>query len=1129
MLRLALALPAVLLAGCAWISDQAAAERLDPDGDGVSWDQDCDDTDPDVSATRRWFADADGDGYGDPDQSSDACAQPDGFVADDTDCDDARPDVHPGAVDTCDDVDQDCDGLQPDPPEWYVDGDGDGVGGTETVSACEVPEGASAVGGDCDDEDAAVYPGAMEQCSTAWDDNCDGATDDGADAPVWYADADEDGYGDDAATSLSCTQPDGAVPVAGDCDDSDPEVHPLATESCDSAVDMNCDGHSGADDSDHDGWIACQDCDDGDVLTYPGADEYCDGADNDCNGLVDDGAAVDAPIWYVDVDGDGVAGTPVVSCAEPSGASTEGPDCNDADPLVSPFAPEVCGGGDEDCDGLTDDADPDVVGQVDYYVDGDGDGFGAGGVVRACVAAPDLVLEATDCDDADAVVSPAGTEVCGGVDEDCDGLTDDADPSVADGTTWYRDGDGDGYGTTSVVAVRCAQPTSTSSVDTDCADSDAGVNPGASEDCRTAADDNCDGETNTPDAVACTAWYADVDGDGWGAGTSQCQCLGTGPYPSATSTDCDDTDPEVHPGATESCDTPADDNCDGDTNDLSAWNCTVRYLDDDRDGFGSALSECRCVADGSYDCFDATDCDDSAAAAHPGGAEVYYDGVDEACDGGSDYDQDGDGYDSTAYGGVDCDDLDPTRSPAATEVCNDGVDNNCDGSAGGCVRAGTLLAVADSDAVVYADEGADVDFGRALAVGPVDTSGGADLVVGAPGWDANDGAVYQFLAAPLGVNPSSVHDYRLYNLGGDAFGSSVAVLLDGTAQQVYVGEPGNDDMYTDAGAAWRFDGPAGGQATSAACTELYGADSTAASGSAVGVMSDTDADGGPELVVGSSDQSWSRQYAGMVTLVSMTACGAEQLTLDRGWYGRYSHGHLGAVVGVGDVTGDGVEDVVASAPGESGWASSAGGVYILELASGGYARADSAATAEWQGIGYWDQAGTALAVVGDLTGDGLDDVIVGASAVDAGVGSEGQVYVVPGGSTGVQSLSSAAITLTGETPYLHFGSSVAALDLDGDGVLDLAVGASGDSSRGGSWGTDSGHAFLFQGPLGASLGSSSADVVVEGDSGDSLGASMAIGDLDADGFDDWVIGAPTDSYWYSSRAGAIYVLYGSGL
>jgi len=193
----------------------------------------------------------------------------------------------------CDGIDNDCNGEIDE-----IDADEDGWG------LCE---------GDCDDNDANIYPGAEEICNGK-DDNCNGFIDEGFDQ-------DNDGW-------TTC---------GGDCDDTDPTIHPEATEYC-NGIDDDCDGliDEGFD-QDEDGWTTCGgDCDDTDPNINPGVEEICDCIDNNCNGQIDEG---------FDQDGDGWT-----TCGDCEGTY----DCDDDDDTVYPGAPELCDGKDNDCDGETD-------------------------------------------------------------------------------------------------------------------------------------------------------------------------------------------------------------------------------------------------------------------------------------------------------------------------------------------------------------------------------------------------------------------------------------------------------------------------------------------------------------------------------------------------------------------------------------------------------------------------------------------------------------------------------------------------------------------------------------------------------------------------------------------------------
>ncbi len=372
----------------------------------------------------------------------------------DLDCDDSEPSVNPNASEVCDGVDNDCDAEVDEfvLGRWYSDADGDGYGdpGSE-IGACTQPAGTVADATDCDDGDASIHPDAVELCNGI-DDDCDDAVDDDpAGGSDWYADADQDGFGDPGAWQMACEQPAGHVglELASDCDDSDAAIN----------VD---------------------------------ADEICDGADNDCDGVADEDEALDAATWFLDGDGDGygLEHATTGACAQPAGYAPAAGDCDDADGEVHPGAQEYCDERDQDCDGQADDSD--ALDATSWYSDADGDGFGdADTELVQCWESGDLVADSSDCDDTDAQVSPAADEICDTIDNDCDGTADEDD--AIDAASWYLDADGDEYGDETVSSTSCEQPAGYTGEPGDCDDADGLAYPEAVEFCGDAVDNDCDG------------------------------------------------------------------------------------------------------------------------------------------------------------------------------------------------------------------------------------------------------------------------------------------------------------------------------------------------------------------------------------------------------------------------------------------------------------------------------------------------------------------------------------------------------------------------------------------------------------------------------------------------------------
>ncbi len=701
---------------------------------GNGLDDDCDGlTDAGTSAANcvPFYEDSDGDGYGTVDSICQCAATGLYTAVKSGDCDDKSPGVHPNGTEVCSNgKDDNCDGVQDEAnaqgcSDYYVDLDADGYGvATPTCLCAPTSELTALSGGDCNDAVAVIHPNAVETCDGI-DNNCFGGTDEeGAEGcATLFADQDGDKYGDPKKSGCVCG-PNAAYSVTDstDCNDAQATANPAATETCD-GIDNDCDGladEADADgcqvyfaDGDADGFgdtaeFACLckanptykvsklgDCKDNDPSINPGAKEVCDGIDNNCTGTIDENGAQGCSTFFYDNDQDGYGLDSASECLCAKAGfytATIGGDCVDTDSAVHPRVTEVCDGLDNDCDGTTDPANS--SGCSDWFVDKDGDGYGNPMLASKCLcgAINGYANKGGDCNDNDTAINPLATEICNGKDDNCDGIKD---PKGTQGcTTFYADGDNDGYGVSSLSQCACTADTLfKATAPADCNDGNPSINPGANEVCNQ-LDDNCNSQT---DEGLLKSFYQDADGDGWGGIVSNIQCAADAAYSSSTSGDCDDAKFAVNPGATEICNY-TDDNCDGQTDEGTSL--TTYYKDLDGDTFGAGLGQQLCSASGQFSVTDHTDCDDAKYAVHPGAPDVC-DGVDNNCNGQIDEnlptgtyftDADKDGYGtgggatqcgpfgtSTASVGGDCNDGSANVYPSAAEIC-DALDNNCDGT-----------------------------------------------------------------------------------------------------------------------------------------------------------------------------------------------------------------------------------------------------------------------------------------------------------------------------------------------------------------------------------------------------------------------------------------------------------------
>ena len=586
-------------------------------------------------------------------------------------------------------------------------------------------------GGDCDEADAAINPGAVDICGDTIDQDCSGADADG--------DVDLDTY-----VAVSCG--------GDDCDDADATVFPGAAEVCNDTIDNDCDAATvDLFDDDGDSFDCSLDCDDTNALAYPGFPfDICnDGADNDCDASTLDLADLDGDGVPCDTDCDDT--NPIISPSQPellcSGTDEDcdqgvltpdvddgdgdgfdcDVDCTDTDPAINPAALEIA------CDALDNDCDVATDGEVDVDLDGvtcgldcdDNQPAAFPGNVEVCNDAinndcdaatvddfdndADGVTCVTDCDDADPLVNPFAPEICGdGIDQDCDsavdesvndsyGLTDDDAVLIGlcgfdfpfCGSTWdevYVQSNGRlTFGFSSTEHTESAASFLAEAPEIAAFWNDLNPAAGGTISIEEVADTGTGaslvvtwtdvpelGVAGSANSATLTLWDDGTANLAFGAlsmtdGLVGFSCGGTG---AVVVTDLSDY--TILPNAW-AVGTGTESalyelfNDQGNTNDLD--NTVIDLCLTGGDDADS---------DGWTDV--CGDCDDTAASSFPGAAEVCGDGLDNDCNGvADDADLDLDGEIDAACGGADCNDADDAINTSAVESCN-GIDDDCDGA-----------------------------------------------------------------------------------------------------------------------------------------------------------------------------------------------------------------------------------------------------------------------------------------------------------------------------------------------------------------------------------------------------------------------------------------------------------------
>ena len=525
------------------------------------------------------------------------------------------------------------------------------------------------------------------------------------------------------------------------------------------------------------------------------------------------------------------------------------------------------------------------------------------------------------------------------------------------------------------------------------------------------------------------------------------------------SVDCDDSDPALN---LDDFDADGASTCGGDCDDGDAL---LNTLDLDGDGQDTCSG----------------DCDDASADTFVGATEQC-DGADNDCNEvipDDEVDADGDGYRVCED---DCDDTAVAVNPGVAEVTCNGLDDDCDPGSldepdGDADGATLCVDCDDSDAALNLN---DVD-GDGYTTCDADCDDNVDVTY--PGAEE--------------ICDGSDNDCDLAVPADETDG-------DGDAQMICAGDCDDADSATYSGATELCDG------LDNDCLDGPATDEADDDGDGWMVCEADCDDADPLLTPGDLDgDGWS-------SCAGDCDDGDPSLELDDfdgdGWStcaGDCDDGEASVHPAAAEICGDGVDN---NCNADADGCTPAGTI--------GLALADGKLVGEAAG----DQAGIAASPASDVNGDGFDDLLIGASGADVSGNDSGAAYLVLGPLTGTSNLANAAARYDGEAAGDHAGHVVSSAgDIDGDGEIDLLVGAPQADSNG----EDAGTAYLVLGPLAADAALATADATFVGEAaGDLAGRSIAgVGDIDGDGYGDLVIGAEQNDD-AGENAGAAYLVYG---
>lgn len=540
--------------------------------------------------------------------------------------------------------------------------------------------------------------------------------------------------------------------------------------------------------------------------------------------------------------------------------------------------------------------------------------------------------------------------------------TVDTDTGCADPLTWYLDLDGDGYGRTGDTVVACEDPGAFTLTPGDCDDESDAVYPGAAELCND-VDDDCDDELDEG-----------FDADGDGHQSSAC----------ADGDDCDDADSSVYTGAEDPCGDGLDSDCDGVDNRCS-YETDLGEADAKRYALGRA--------------------DD--AGRHMDVGDVDGDGVGDVVVGA----MWADGYQGSAW---------VVYGPVSGEASFDSTDVELSGGSGS-YEGGRTVGVADTNADGYDD----------ILLGAPDAGLYDAVIFFGPVSAAMKFSEADFLGQ-CGGPVECGHGGDLADVDGDGVGDAV----------IGAGEEGTGGYHS--GSVYLVYGPLSArtldlQASSDA--ELIGENPSSETGRVVNAGGDLNGDGIGDILIASSYDSEGGPYAGAVFVVhSPVTEGMDLGDADGKLLGASPYEYAGEGLTMGDLDGDGYAEAIVGAYQSSG---GAGNAYaVLGPATGTVTLSDAdiqirGSSAEYFGVSLFSS---------DVDADGTGDLLAGAGTNSDAGPSAGAAYLFFGPLSGSLSSSDAFTTFTGESPRDGAGYGVGIGDLDGNGLGDILVGAPGNST-----------------------------------------------------------------------------------